>query len=356
LLTANEEVRTNFSKRIKDEYSEMRDRRSRSQKQKNLISIDAARQNKFVVAWSKYDIPTPKSPGIHVFESLSIRMLIKYIDWTPFFTSWELAGKFPAILEDSIVGAQCKSLYKDAREMLDKLMQSSKTMAKAVIGIFPAQSDVDDIILYNEHGEAIERLSFLRQQVKKAAGRPNHCLSDYIASVESGKMDYMGAFAVTAGIGIQEMVEQFENNHDDYSAILLKAVADRLAEAAAEYMHKKVRKEIWGYTATEHLTNIELISEKYQGIRPAPGYPACPEHTEKAKLFNLLQVDQTIGISLTENYAMLPAASVSGWYFSHPDSKYFGIQQIGYDQLADYASRKGWNKEEAERWLAPVIK
>jgi len=290
-------------------------------------------------------------------EDIDLNILVDYIDWTPFFSSWQLRGKFPAILEDEIVGAECQKLYKDAQIMLKQIIDEKWLRAKAVVGLFPANAvEGDTSVLYTDDTRQTERarLHHLRQQTKKASGRSNLSLADLLAPKESGVEDYIGAFAVTAGIGIEKWVKKFEAEHDDYNAIMIKALADRFAEALAEYMHAHVRKELWGYQADETLDNEALIAEKYQGIRPAPGYPACPEHTEKGTLWELLDVENQIGIRLTESYAMYPAASVSGWYFAHPESKYFTVKGIGKDQIEDYAKRKGMSVEEAERWLAPV--
>jgi 5-methyltetrahydrofolate--homocysteine methyltransferase len=289
-----------------------------------------------------------------VFDHYPLAELVPYIDWTPFFQSWQLAGKYPAILTDHIVGYEATKLLHDAKEMLHKIIDEKWLEARAVIGIFPANSvQSDDIQLFTDNTRTtpLLKLHHLRQQNVKAPGQPNFCLSDYIAP--SGN-DWLGAFAVTAGIGIEPHVAAFEKAGDDYSAILLKALADRLAEAMAERIHERVRKEFWGYAAQESLPNDALIDEKYVGVRPAPGYPACPEHTEKRLLWTLLH-PENIGMELTESCAMYPAAAVSGWYFSHPESKYFGLGQIGKDQIIDYAARKGMDVEEAERWLSPVL-
>ena len=283
--------------------------------------------------------------------------LVEYIDWTPFFSTWELRGKYPAIFEDSFVGEEAKKLFNDAQSMLRRIIDEKWLTAKGIIGFFPANSvNDDDLELYfdDDRVDVVETLNNLRQQRQKAPGQKNFSLTDFVAPKETGKADYVGGFAVTTGIGIEKWVKHFEADHDDYSAILLKALADRLAEAFAERMHERVRKEFWGHTE-ENLSNEDLISEKYKGIRPAPGYPACPEHTEKGKLFDLLEVEKNTSIKLTESFAMYPAAAVSGWYFSHPESKYFGLGQISKDQLEDYANRKGMGIEEAERWLAPTL-
>jgi 5-methyltetrahydrofolate--homocysteine methyltransferase len=280
------------------------------------------------------------------------------IDWTPFFQSWELAGKFPRILEDEVVGEHATQLYNDALVMLKQIVDEKWLTAKAVIGLFPANSvGDDDIEVYTDESrsEVLMTLHSLRQQTERPPGRPNAALADFIAPKDSGVSDYIGAFAVTAGIGIDEHVARFEADHDDYHSIMLKALADRFAEAFAERMHELVRKEHWGYAADETLDNEALIDEKYQGIRPAPGYPACPDHTEKALLWELIQPEQRAGITITESFAMLPTAAVSGFYFAHPESRYFGLGKIEKDQVEDYAERKGWDLTTAERWLAPAL-
>ncbi len=345
-----------FVEKTNTEYERMRQARASRQSSREYLSIKDARANKLQLDWVAYEPPKPKFLGVKVFDDYSLAEIAKYIDWTPFFSSWQLAGKYPAILEDEIVGEEATKLFLDAQVMLERILSEKWLQAKAVIGIFPANTvNDDDIEVYfdesREKNQAL--LCHLRQQLKKAKGRPNRSLADYLAPKSSGKGDYIGAFAVTAGIGIESHVAAFEAVHDDYSAILVKALADRLAEAFAELMHERVRKELWGYTKEGKMTAEELAAEKYQGIRPAPGYPACPEHTEKGKLFELLDVTNSIGIQLTESYAMYPAASVSGWYFAHPEARYFGVGKITDDQVKDYAHRKGMSIEEAGRWLAP---
>ncbi len=339
---------------IKEDYEQVRVNRNSRNISKSYISLQEARKLKYSIDWDVYQPLKPCKPGIHVFEDYALEELRNYIDWTPFFSSWQLKGKYPAILDDDHAGEEAQKLFSDAQNMLHKIISEKWLTAKAVIGFFPAKSDGDDIIIKTKEGNEVV-LHHLRQQAKRAEGRSAMCLADFIAPKESDKEDYIGAFAVTTGIGIEEHVKRFESVHDDYSAIMLKALADRLAEALAEKMHQIVRKEYWGYVDQENWNNDDLIAEKYQGIRPAPGYPACPEHTEKITLFQLLHVEEKIGISLTESMAMYPAASVSGWYFSHPESKYFGIGQISKDQVRDYATRKGWSLEEAEKWLAPSL-
>ncbi|MCP5096428.1 MAG: methionine synthase, partial [Chloroflexi bacterium] len=320
------------------------------------------RANKFKDDWSSYQPPTPTFTGIRVFDEYSIAELRRYIDWTPFFRTWELAGKFPRILKDDVVGETAQQLYDDAQAMLDCIEQQNWLTAKAAIGFFPANSVGDDVQIFNakaerskDRKEEVSRVHFLRQQMEKPPGRPNYSLADFVAPETSGVDDYLGFFAVTAGIGLDKKVAEFNAVHDDYNAILLKALADRLAEAFAERMHERVRTEFWAYVPDEALSNDELIKETYRGIRPAPGYPACPDHTEKGDLFKLLDVSANTGLSLTETFAMFPTAAVSGYYLSHPDARYFGIGRIAKDQVTDYANRKGMDVETAERWLAPNL-
>jgi 5-methyltetrahydrofolate--homocysteine methyltransferase len=296
-------------------------------------------------------------PGIQVFEDYSLKDLLGYIDWMPFFNAWELTGQFPAVLTDAVVGEAASNLYADARRMLEQLIAERWLTARAIVGLFPASAVGDDIEIYADEarGQVLTKLAFLRQQKGKAPGQPHECLADYIAPRASGISDYVGAFAVTAGVGIEPHLERFERAHDDYSSIMLKALADRLAEAAAEHFHERVRRELWGYAASETLTNEQLIGEEYRGIRPAPGYPACPDHTEKAKLWELLDVERRTGIRLTESYAMYPTAAVSGWYIGHPEARYFALGKIDRDQVEDYAQRKGLPVTEVERWLAPNL-
>jgi 5-methyltetrahydrofolate--homocysteine methyltransferase len=353
LLTKNKADNQAFTQGVATEYATIREQRANRQSTKSFLTLEQARANKHQLDWSAYTPVTPNLVGIQVFDDYSLEELSDYIDWTPFFQSWQLAGKYPAILSDEIVGSEAVQLLHDAQVMLRQIIDEKWLTAKGVIGIFKAnQVNDDDIAL--EHNGQTYLLHHLRQQNQKAAGQPNFCLSDYIRPATAGD-DYMGAFAVTAGIGIESWVKKFEQDNDDYSAILLKALADRLAEAFAERMHERVRKEFWGYAAAEHLSNDQLIDEAYMGIRPAPGYPACPEHTEKRTLWQLLQPDVNCDMQLTESCAMYPAAAVSGWYFAHPESKYFGLGQITADQVADYAQRKGMTVEEASRWLAPVL-
>ena len=281
----------------------------------------------------------------------------KYIDWNPFFITWQLTGKYPAIFEDAVVGEEAKRLFDDANGLLDEIIDKKQLTAKAVFGLFPAQSNGDDIEVFEDKActKKIARFHTLRQQTEKREGQPNRALADFIAPKSSGVTDFIGAFAVTTGIGVEALEHKFIDQHDDYNKIMVKALADRLAEACTEMLHERVRKEFWAYDVNENLSNDELIREEYKGIRPAPGYPAQPDHTEKVTLFNLLDVTNRIGVELTESLAMNPAASVCGIYFAHPDAEYFRIGQIGEDQVDDYAKRKGMSKEEMERWLSPIL-
>jgi 5-methyltetrahydrofolate--homocysteine methyltransferase len=338
-------------KRIKSEYKGLRENHERKNVEKTLISLPDSRANRFSAEYKSH-ITKPKSPGIQRFENYSLKEISEYIDWTPFFQTWMLKGKFPFILEDKKVGVEAKKLYADAQEMLKEIIADKSLIANAAAGIFKANSEGDDLIIFNEDGSVRTKFHFLRQQGKKAKDLPNLCLSDFVAPLNSGIDDYLGGFAVTAGLGIEPLIEKYEKDHDDYKSIMIKSLADRLAEAFAELMHKKVRKEIWGYCPDENFSVEELIAEKYRGIRPASGYPACPDHTEKKLLFDLLAVEDSTGIYLTESFAMYPAASVCGLYFAHPESKYFGLGKIQKDQIIDYSKRKHMNVGEAEKWLA----
>ena len=335
---------------LRSEYSKVRENYAAQNENRALLSLTEARENHAQLVFDDTTIHAPLMPGVHVFSNIELHELVPYIDWMPFFQSWELAGRFPQILDDDVVGEQARQLYEDAQKMLEEIIRESSIEARAVVGVFEANSEGDDISLSN--GTTFRTL---RQQTKKTAGQPNYALADFIAPKESGKKDYVGCFAVCAGYGVDELVKTYEQNHDDYNAILVKALADRFAEALAEYMHEKVRKNIWGYASQEALTNEELIAEDYRGIRPAPGYPACPDHLEKQTIWSLLDVEKAIGLSLTESMAMYPTAAVSGYYFAHPDAKYFGIQKITNEQVKDYASRKGITEAQAEKWLSPVL-
>ncbi|EIJ41550.1 5-methyltetrahydrofolate--homocysteine methyltransferase [Beggiatoa alba B18LD] len=356
LLSAD--LKTGYINKLRVEYANIREQRASQQNQRQKASIVDARANKWQGDWANYQPPKPQFLGVRVFDDYALSTLRERIDWTPFFRAWELAGHYPAIFEDAIVGEEARKLYADAQAMLDQLIAEKWLTARAVLGFFPANSvNDDDIELYQDEqrSEVKAVLHHLRQQMAKTADRPNLCLADYIAPQSTGVADYLGVFAVTAGIGIDEHIKRFEAAHDDYSSILLKALADRLAEAFAEQLHEQVRKQYWGYVPDENLSNEALIKESYQGIRPAPGYPACPDHTEKATLWELLQPTENIGLQLTESFAMYPTAAVSGWYFSHPDARYFGVGKIERDQVANYAERKGMSLEIAEKWLAPNL-
>ncbi len=346
-----------FLKEIHDEYEALRVKQANKGRSKNYLSFDQARSNATPIEWKADDIYTPAKPGITVFDDVSIATLRKYIDWTPFFITWQLSGKYPSILSDETVGVEAQKLFDDANKMLDELEESGLLQTKGVVGIFPASRDGEDVVIYTDDSRTQVKTVFrmLRQQSEKRSGQPNKSLVDYIAPSETGLKDYMGGFAVTTGLGIEPLLEKYRKEHDDYKSILLKAVADRLAEAFAEYLHEVVRKQLWGYAPDENFSNGELILEKYQGIRPAPGYPACPDHTEKRTLFDLLEVEKNTGITLTESFAMYPAASVSGFYMAHPEARYFALGSIDKDQAEDYAKRKNMTIEECEKWLSPVL-
>lgn len=351
----SEQTRAAFKQKTKDEYQKLRKDHESRKETRVAISLTDARANKAKVDWSKTSYTKPSFIGRKLYESYPLEEIRKYIDWTPFFQTWMLAGRFPAILEDSVVGTEARKLYDDANRMLDEVVKEKSLQANGVVAFFPAVNvGDDDVDLFEDENyeKKIGTFHFLRQQTKKAANLPNFSLADYV-SPEKGK-DYFGMFAVTAGLGLEKLIERYKKNHDDYSDIMAKALADRLAEAFAELLHEKVRKELWGYASDEKLSNEDLIAEKYAGIRPAPGYPACPDHTEKKLLFDLLKANDA-GIVLTESYAMYPGAAVSGFYFSHPDSKYFGIGKIEKDQVEDYAARKGMSVADVEKWLAPVL-
>jgi len=353
----NPEKRGNFIEEVKAEYSKAREDHARRRSSFNIVSIEEARERRFQIDFDTYRPKRPEKPGVTIFEDYPIIELVHYIDWSPFFWAWELTGKFPAIFDDPRMGQQARELFEDAGKMLNKLASEKLLTARAVIGLFPANAIGDDIEIYvdDNRDEVQAVVHSLRQQKGRSTRGFNACLTDFIAPRESGIEDYMGAFVVSAGFGAKELAEKYKNEGDDYSSIMVKALADRLAEAFAERMHARVRREFWGYAPDEDLTNNELIAEKYKGIRPAPGYPACPDHTEKGILFDLLSATENIGVELTESYAMFPAASVSGWYFSHPESCYFGLGKIGEDQVKEYARRKGMTVEEIERWLKPNL-
>ncbi|MFY7672643.1 methionine synthase [Tenacibaculum sp. MEBiC06402] len=367
------ENNTIYKEEIRSEYNKFRDQFLNRTKQKNYVSIEQARENKFKIDWNTTEIVKPNFLGTQIIENLDLQVLLDYIDWSPFFRSWDLHGKFPDILIDDVVGKQASELYEDAKVLLKEVVDKKLLKAKAVFGLFEANSVEDDIeVTLNEsHAElvsashpvnkqkkdSIRKFKFLtlRQQLKKKQGVPNIALSDFIAPKESGKQDYVGCFCVTAGFGTAELAAEYEKNNDDYNSIMIKAIADRLAEAFAEYLHKEVRTKHWGYAASEALTNEELIKESYKGIRPAPGYPACPDHLEKNTIWDILKVKENIGVELTESLAMWPAASVSGYYFGNAEAKYFGLGKIKEDQLKEYTERRGINDDLARKWLSPII-
>ncbi len=350
------EQKADFAAEITTEFDKIRARHSGKSKQK-LLKLPAARANAWSCDWSAYTPPKPLEPGVTVLRDYPIETLIDTIDWTPFFIAWEMKGKYPEILNDPTKGPEARKLFDDAQAMLKKIVDEGWIQAHGICGFFPANADGDDVIVYTDESRETERcrLLNLRQQSEHRAGVPNHCLGDFVAPAGSGLADWVGGFAVTTGDGIEAHVQRFKDAHDDYSAIMLEALADRLAESFAEHLHKRVRTELWGYQPNESMSNEDLIAEKYQGIRPAPGYPACPEHTEKDTLWKLLDVESEIGIQLTESRAMWPGASVSGWYYSHPDSRYFVVGRVGKDQVEDYAKRKGWDLATAEQWLGPNL-
>ena len=350
----NRESRDIYAKELAKEYDIVRDQHARKKPRSKPVTLAEARANAHVPDFSVPPV-TPKKLGVTAVAA-DIATLRKYIDWTPFFLTWSLAGKYPRILTDEVVGEQAQSLFDDANEMLDNLIANGGLEAKGVMGLFPANRQDDDVVIYTDESrtETLGVSHHLRQQTQKPKGA-NYCLSDFVAPAGSGIKDYIGAFAVTGGIGEDELAAQYDAQGDDYNAIMVKAVADRLAEAFAEYLHERVRKEFWGYAPDENLDNDALIREKYQGIRPAPGYAACPEHTEKQLIWDLLDAEKHTGMTLTESYAMWPGASVSGWYFSHPEARYFAVAKIQPDQLESYAERKGWDLQTAEKWLAPNL-
>ncbi|MCC2614780.1 methionine synthase [Aestuariibacter halophilus] len=353
LLSA--EHRPEYVAQLQREYDVVREQHARKQPRSKPVSLAEARQNGLSIDWQNYTPPRPNVLGVQAVE-VDLATLRKYIDWTPFFLTWSLAGKYPRILDDEVVGEQARHLFDDANAMLDRLCASGELKAKGVFGLFPANRVGDDIEIYADESRqaVVHRAHHLRQQTDKPKGA-NYCLSDFVAPKDSGVADYIGAFAVTAGIGEDELAKSFLDDGDDYNSIMVKAVADRLAEAFAEYLHERVRREHWGYAADEDFSNDDLIRERYQGIRPAPGYAACPEHTEKDTLWQLLDAQVHTGMTLTESFAMWPGASVSGWYFSLPEARYFAVAQIQQDQLEDYAARKAWSIAEATKWLAPNL-
>lgn len=354
----NDGTREGFKDRIKEEYRGLRKDHESRQQEKVLLTIEDARKNAVGIDWTIFTPHAPSFIGRKSLLNFPLEQIRPYIDWTPFFQTWMLYGRYPGILADPKVGTEASKLYADAQALLDQIIAGRKLKANAVIAFYPAQRiSPEDVQLYGDKGGQVplQTMHFLRQQNKKAANLPNYCLADFVAPVSSGKLDYLGLFAVTAGIGLEKLIEGFKAQQDDYHEIMAKALADRLAEAFAECLHHQVRKDWWGYAAGERITNEQMIAEEYQGIRPAPGYPACPDHTEKKVIFDLLQAEKEAGIQLTESMAMYPASSVSGYYFSHPEARYFGLGKIDRDQIQDYARRKGMPVEEIERWLAPVL-
>jgi 5-methyltetrahydrofolate--homocysteine methyltransferase len=351
----NEDSNLKYTSDIRSEYDELREGYLNRSRDKNFLTIEQARANKLKLDWENYTPFQPNFIGTKTIE-VDLDELVPYIDWTPFFRTWELFGKYPAILTDEVVGEQATSVFADAQEMLKIILKEKKLAAKGIYGIFPAnQVNDDDILVSPTNSQQSSTFLTLRQQSQKTAGAPNIALADFIAPKDSGKIDYMGAFCVTTGFGVDEWASEFETNLDDYNSIMVKALADRLAEAFAEYLHEKVRKEIWGYASDEVLSPDDLIEEKYKGIRPAPGYPACPDHLEKPTIWKLLNVEQEIGVKLTESMAMWPASSVSGYYFGNPESKYFGLGKIKEDQVIDYSKRRNISTEVATKWLNPNI-
>jgi len=351
----NTNTKTEYSKNLREEYDKLREGYLNRSRDKDFLSIEDARRNKLKLDWENFSAPTPNFIGVATIEP-NPSELVDFIDWTPFFQTWDLHGKYPAILTDEVVGEQAQVLFADAKQMLSQMLEENWLEAKGVYGVFPAaQVNDDDIQLYDENGKPNVKFLTLRQQSQKTKGAPNIALSDFITPKDMNKPDYMGAFCVTTGFGVDEKAAEFEADHDDYNSIMVKALADRLAEAFAEFLHLKIRKEIWGYASDEVLSNEELIKEQYNGIRPAPGYPACPDHLEKKGIWQLLDVDNKIGVTLTESLAMWPASSVSGYYFANPQSKYFGLGKIKEDQVIDYAKRRSISTDEATKWLNPNI-
>ncbi len=354
----SKKVRDDYIEKMKKEYDKVRDDHGKRKQKKNYVDIKAARNNKLQLDWENGVVKKPNKLGVTVLRDYDLETIGKYIDWTPFFRTWEMSGKYPDILDNPEVGKEARKLFEDAQNMLKKIIDEKSLQANGVFGLFPANSvDNDDIEIYkdDERKRVLTTLHTLRQQTEKTNNQPNVALADFIAPKESGMKDYIGAFAVTTGIGSDELVEKYERDNDDYNSIMVKAIADRLAEAFAEHLHERVRKEFWGYSEDENLSNEELIKEKYTGIRPAAGYPAQPDHTEKPIIFKLLDVEKNAGITLTESFAMNPPASVSGLYLAHPESKYFNVGKISKDQVLDYHKRKGMSIGETERWLRPIL-
>tara|TARA_B110000046_G_scaffold163762_1_gene178900 strand:- start:16 stop:1347 length:1332 start_codon:yes stop_codon:yes gene_type:complete len=353
----SKEKSLDYTNEIAKDYDLFREKFLQRTSSKEYIDIATARNKNYKIDWSNYQPVKPKEIGFKTLEGIDLRELATYIDWSPFFRSWDLHGKYPDILSDNVVGEQAIELFADAQEMLEQIVNEKWLIAKARFGLFPANSVGDDIAIYDHENPSKEIFRFLtlRQQLKKRQGQPSFALSDFIAPVGSNIKDYMGSFCVSTGFGTKERAEKFEKENDDYNSIMIKALADRLAEAFAEYLHFKIRTDFWGYASDESLSNEQLIKETYKGIRPAPGYPACPDHLEKQTLWDLMQVKESIGVELTESYAMWPAASVSGYYFAHPEAKYFGLGKIKEDQLIDYSKRRNIPLEQARKWLNPNL-
>jgi 5-methyltetrahydrofolate--homocysteine methyltransferase len=358
----SKELKAGFVNKTRDEYIEVRERTANRSARTERLSYAASIAKKPQFDWAHYQPVKPTFTGAKVLDNIDLNVLAEYIDWTPFFISWDLAGKFPRILTDEVVGEAATALYADAQEMLKKLIDEKLISARAVFGFWPAnQVNDDDLELYDENGQPLARLHHLRQQIIKTDGKPNFSLADFVAPKDSGVTDYVGGFITTAGIGAEEVAKAYQDAGDDYNSIMVKALADRLAEACAEWLHQQVRTHYWGYAKDEQLSNDALIKEQYSGIRPAPGYPACPDHTEKATLFTLLDPEAEemragkSGVFLTEHYAMFPAAAVSGWYFAHPQAQYFAVGKVDKDQIDSYTARKGQDLAVTERWLAPNL-
>jgi 5-methyltetrahydrofolate--homocysteine methyltransferase len=352
----NPDSRGAFALNNQKQQQQDRDRHEASKEQRTMLPLEQARANRTPIDWATTEVAKPEFIGVRLLKNYKLEEIVPFIDWSPFFHTWELAGVFPRIMDDPKIGAQATKLYEDARNLLEQIISRRSLRANAVYGFWPANSVGDDIEIYEgeSRNQLLARFCTLRQQIEKRDGQHNQALADFIAPRESGRMDYLGAFAVTAGIGIEELCARFERDHDDYNSIMAKALADRLAEAFAELLHKRARED-WGYGAGENLSHDDLIKERYRGIRPAPGYPACPDHTEKRKLFGLLEAETNAGIRLTESFAMMPASSVSGLYFAHPASQYFVVGKIERDQVVDYARRKEMEVRDVERWLAPNL-
>jgi 5-methyltetrahydrofolate--homocysteine methyltransferase len=346
------EMKPAYVAEVKAENVRRREQHAGKKQKGAQLTLGQARNNRPKIDWANYSPPVPRFLGAKIFNDVPLTALTPYIDWMPFFNAWEYGGKFPDVLQDPLRGESARSLYKDAQEMLATILREHWLTARAVVGFFPCNAVDEEILVYDTtRTRVLHRLHHLRQQKAKPAGQPHYALSDFIAPKDSGKVDYIGAFAVTAGIGIEPHLERFKAAHDDYNDILLKSLADRLAEASAEALHLRVRRELWGYSPEERLTNEQLIAEVYRGIRPAPGYPACPDHTEKGTLWQMLDVERAIDLKITESFAMYPTAAVSGWYFAHPDARYFAVGPIDLDQMQHYAARKGWSASEARKWL-----